>query len=148
MGIFPTQETQVSCIVGRHFYHLSHQGSLLAQGWVTSGQTTREGLQPHPSANNCIKALLIKALPTRSRPSYSQCQSLPSGSSHKPLSLLHQRADRKNEKNHSPTMAKTKPHYRKLIGMKKQRVRCQMKGQDKTPEKQLNEVKQHSRKRI
>ena len=37
-------------------------------------------------------------------------------------------------------MAKTKPHYRKLISMKKQKVMSQMKGQDKTPEKQLNEV--------
>ena len=32
-------------------------------------------------------------------------------------------------------------HYRKLISMKKQKVTTQMKGQDKTPEKQLNEVK-------
>ena len=33
-----------------------------------------------------------------------------------------------------------KPHYRKLIGMKKQKVMTQMKGQGKTSEKQLNEV--------
>ena len=138
----------MSCIVGRCFYHLSHQGSLLVQGCVTSGQTTREGLQQHLSADNCIKALLSKALSTRARPNYSQCQSLPLGSLHKLLSLLHERAERKNEKNHSPTMAKTKPHYRKLIRMKKQKVRPQTMGQDKPPEKQLNEVKQHSRKRI
>ena len=38
-------------------------------------------------------------------------------------------------------MARTKKSpYRKLIRMKKQRVLSQMKGQDKTPEKQLNEV--------
>ena len=37
-------------------------------------------------------------------------------------------------------MSKTKPHYRKLISMKKQKVMSQMKGQDKTPDKQLNEV--------
>jgi len=35
---------------------------------------------------------------------------------------------------------KTKPLYEKLISMKKQKVTFQMKGQYKTPEKQLNEV--------
>ena len=35
---------------------------------------------------------------------------------------------------------KQKPSYRKLIMMKKQKVMSQMKGQDKIPEKQLNEV--------
>ena len=33
-----------------------------------------------------------------------------------------------------------KQHYRKLISMKKQKDMSQMKGQDSTPEKQLNEV--------
>ena len=33
-----------------------------------------------------------------------------------------------------------KPHYRKLIRMKKQKAMSQMKGQDQTPEKQLNEL--------
>ena len=35
---------------------------------------------------------------------------------------------------------KQKPYHRKLIMMKKQKVMSQMKEQDKTPEKQLNEV--------
>ena len=35
---------------------------------------------------------------------------------------------------------KQKPYYRKLIMMIKQKVMSQMKGQDKIPEKQLNEV--------
>ena len=35
---------------------------------------------------------------------------------------------------------KQKPHYRMLIIRKKQKVMSQMKGQDKIPEKQLNEV--------
>ena len=35
---------------------------------------------------------------------------------------------------------KQKTYYRKLITMKKQKVMSQMKGQDKTPEKQLSEV--------
>ena len=39
-----------------------------------------------------------------------------------------------------PQQLKQKAHYRKFIRMKKQKVMSQMKGQDKTPEKQLNEV--------
>ena len=39
-----------------------------------------------------------------------------------------------------PQRLKQKPHYRKLISMKKQKVTSQKKGQDKTPEKKLNEV--------
>ena len=61
-----------------------------------------------------------------------------SESLYKPLSLLHQRADRRSE-NHNPT-TKTKTLYRKLISMKKQEVTSQMKGQDKIPEKQIKEV--------
>ena len=80
------------------------------------------------------------ALPTRARPSFSHHQSLPSGRVHKPLSLIHQRADRRSKKNHNPSGARTKPHYRKLTRMKKQRVLPQTKGQDKTLQKQLNEV--------
>jgi len=86
------------------------------------------------SADNWIKALLSKVLCTRAKLSFSQCQSLPPGSLHKLLSLSHQRADRRSKK-HSPTAAKTKSYYRKLIMMKKQKVMSQMKGQDKTPEK-------------
>ena len=52
----------------------------------------------------------------------------------------HQRADRRSKKNHNPTATKTKAHHRKLISMKKQEVVSQMKGQDKTPGKQPNEV--------
>ena len=73
------------------------------------------------------------ALPTRARPSFSHHQSLPSGRLHKPLSLLHQRADRRSKKNYSPSVVTTKPHYRKLTRIKKQRVLSQTKGQDKTP---------------
>ena len=51
---------------------------------------------------------LSKDLPTRARPSFSHHQSLASGSLQKPVSLLHQRADRRSKKNHSPTVAKTK----------------------------------------
>ena len=39
----------------------------------------REGLQPHPSAENWIKDFLNMDLPTRTRPSFPHSQSLPSG---------------------------------------------------------------------
>ena len=39
-----------------------------------------------------------------------------------------------------PKWLEQKPHYRKVIEMKKQKVMSHMKGKDKTPEKQLNEV--------
>ena len=73
-----------------------------------AGQTaTSEGVQPYPSADNWIKALLSKALPTRARFSFSHSQSPPSGSLHKPFSLTDQRADRIRKTNHYPTAAKT-----------------------------------------
>ena len=62
-------------------------------------KTTREGVQTHPSADNWIKALLNMALPT---------QFFLSGSLHKPLSLIHQRADRRSKKKQNLTAAKTK----------------------------------------
>ena len=54
----------------------------------------REETQPHPSTENWIQDLLNMAPPIRTRPSFPLSQSLPSGSFHKPLTLLHQRADR------------------------------------------------------
>jgi len=54
----------------------------------------REGTQPHPSVENWIKDLLNMALPIRTRPRLPFSQSLPSGSFHKPLIFIHQRADR------------------------------------------------------
>ena len=53
---------------------------------------SREGTQFHPSTENWIKDLLCMAQPIRTRPSFPLGQSLPSGSFHKPLILLHQRA--------------------------------------------------------
>ena len=55
---------------------------------------SREGTQLYPSTENCIKDLLSMALPIRTRPSFPLSQSLPSGSFHKPLIHIHQRADR------------------------------------------------------
>ena len=50
----------------------------------------REGTQPHPSTENWIKDLQNIAPPIRTRPSFPLSQSLPSGSFHKPLTLLYQ----------------------------------------------------------
>ena len=55
---------------------------------------SREGTQLHPSTENWIKDLLNMALPIRKRPSIPHSQSIPSGSFHKLLILLHQRANR------------------------------------------------------
>ena len=54
----------------------------------------RKGTQPSPLIENWIKDLLTMAPPIRTRPSVPLSQSLPSGSFHKPLILLLQRADR------------------------------------------------------
>ena len=75
---------------------------------------TRKGAKPHPPADNCIKALLSKALSTRAGSSYSHNQSLPLGSLYKPLSLLlRQRADRRS-KNCSPRETKRKATLQKI----------------------------------
>ena len=55
---------------------------------------SREGTQLQPSTENWIKDLLSIAPPIKTRPSFPHSQSLPSGSFHKPLILLHQIADR------------------------------------------------------
>ena len=39
-----------------------------------------------------------------------------------------------------PKQLEQKPRYREMIQMKKQKVMSHMRGQDKTPEKQLNEA--------
>ena len=70
---------------GHHYLHYLHHS-------LASGQIT--GRKPCPSTENWIKDLLSMALPIRTRPSFPLSQSLPSESFHKPLILLHQRADR------------------------------------------------------
>ena len=61
---------------------------------VWSQVNNREGTQLHPSTGNWIKDLLSMAPSIRTRPSFPLSQSLPSGSFHKLLILLHQRANR------------------------------------------------------
>ena len=80
-------------------------------------------------------------LPTRDSASFAHCQSLPSGSLCKPLSLIHQRAGRRSKRNYNPMASRTEnQNHRKLLKMKRQRIISQLKEQDKTPGKQLNEV--------
>ena len=61
---------------------------------VWSQVNNREGTQLHPSTGNWIKDLPSMAASIRTRPSFPLSRSLPSGSFHKLLILLHQRANR------------------------------------------------------
>ena len=60
---------------------------------VDNSENNREGTQPRPLTENWIKDLMSMALPIRARPRFPHSQSLPSGSFHKPLILIHQRVD-------------------------------------------------------
>ena len=53
-----------------------------------------QGTYPNYQDKNWIKDLPSLALLTRARSSFPHSQFLPSGSFHKPLTLIHQRADR------------------------------------------------------
>ena len=92
----PRDQAQFSCIAGgpplegRHYLHYFHHS--LASGQITGRK------QPPPSTENWIKDLLTMAQPIRTRPSFPLSQSLPSGSFHKSLILLYQRADRHNHR--------------------------------------------------
>ena len=66
---------------GVHYFHHN----------LVSGQT---GGGENPSTEKQIKDLLSMAPPVRTRPSFPHSQSFPSGSFHKPLILIHQRAHR------------------------------------------------------
>ena len=67
------------------------------KAWVNNSlpsvQTTgRE--EPYPSTEYRINDLLSMAPPIRTRPSFPYSQSLPTGSFHKLLILIHQQADK------------------------------------------------------
>ena len=70
---------------GPHYLHYLHHSLASGNG--------REGTQLHPSTESWIKDLLSMARPSEQDP-VLPCQSLPSGSFHKPLILLHKRADK------------------------------------------------------
>ena len=65
---------------GQHYHNYPHHS--------LPRPNNRERTQPCPSTENWIKDLLSM------RPSFPFSQCLPSGSFHKPLILIHQRADR------------------------------------------------------
>ena len=74
-----------------------HGAAQSRQDWsdlAVAAASNREGTQPRPSTENWIKDLLNITPPIRTRPSFPLSQSLPSGSFHKLLILIHQRADR------------------------------------------------------
>ena len=76
-------------------------------------------------------------MPTRARPSFSHASpSHQEAYTRLPASSIRGQTEQEAQ-SHSP---KTKMYYRNLLMMRKQKVISQMKGQDKTPEKQLNEV--------
>ena len=97
-------------------------------------------MKPHSSADNWIKALLSKALLTRARPSFSTTNPSPE-EAYTSLLASSIRSQIEARRTTVPQRLKQKPHYRNLTTMKKQKVMSQMKGQDKTLEKQLQEVK-------
>jgi len=69
------------------------------------------------TAENWSIDFLSMDLPSRARPSVPHSQSLPSGSLHKALILIHQKKDRRS-KNYNPTASRIKNHnYRKLTKM-------------------------------
>ena len=110
------------------------------QCWVASGQTTNsEETQPHPSADKQLKVLLSSAHQSNS---FTHHQSLRSENLHKPLRYPHPPEGRqqKQEKLQSCSLCNKNHIHRKIDKMKRQRAMYQMKEQDKTPEKQLNEV--------
>ena len=81
------------CLCGT-FWRRSPLSSLFPSIW--SQVNNRDRTQPHPSTENWVKDLLGLAPPIRTRPSFPLSQCLPSGSFHKPLKLLHQKADTEN----------------------------------------------------
>ena len=89
------ENIKISIFYGLVISHCSFEGGhYYIYHSLDSGQTTGRGTQPHSSADNWIKDLLSIDLPTRARSRFSQSQSLPSGSFHKPLIVIHQRAER------------------------------------------------------
>ena len=96
-------------------------------------KTYQGGFTIPPTSNNQRKTLLSKALPTRARPRF--CTVSPSHQEACTNLLASSiRGQTEEARTTVPQQLKEK------ISMKKQKVILQMKGQDKTPGKQLNEV--------
>ena len=71
-----------------------HHPHYLHHSLVSSKKTGREHSPTHQQKIELIKDLLSMALPIRTRPSFPHSQSLASGSFHRPLILIPQRADK------------------------------------------------------
>ena len=69
-------------------------GSYCLHQSLVSVQTTGREHSPTHQQKTGLKVLLSMVPPIRTRPSFSQSHSFPSGSFHKPLILISQRADR------------------------------------------------------
>ena len=109
-------------------------------GLPQAKQPTGRELSPTHQQKSGIK--FYWALHTRATPSSTHHQSFPSGSLHKPLREPHPLEGRqqKQEELQSCSLWNENHILRKRDKMKKQQTMYQMKEQDKTPEKQLNEV--------
>ena len=105
-----------------------------------SQTTNREGAQPHPSVDNWIEVLLSTALPTRARLSFPTTSPSHQEAYTSLLASFTRGQTVEARIITIPQQLETKPHHRKLTRMKKQRVLSHMKGQGKTPEKQMNKV--------
>ena len=82
-----------SSVLTRHWVRLLSVKESLVEAWVNSlasGQTT--GREHNPTHQQKIGLKIYP--PSRTRPTFPKRQFLPSGSFHKPLILIHQRADR------------------------------------------------------
>ena len=92
----PILRDPMDCSLPGSSIHGIFQARVLEWVIVWPQVNKREGTWPHPSTENWIKDLLNMAPPIRTRPNFSQ--SLPSGSSYKPLILLRQRAENHNHR--------------------------------------------------
>ena len=94
----PTPQFKSSNSSVLSFLHRKVKLSFFTSTIVWLQVSNRQWTHPYPLTENWIKdsmALVLNmALPIRTRPNFPLSQSLPSGSFHKPLILLHHRADR------------------------------------------------------
>ena len=110
---------------------LTLPGPYRPQGWVTSGQKAN---REHNPIHQQIIGLMLKQGPAHQ----SKTQFFPPHPSHQEAytRLFASCTRRQTEEARRTTISQWpewKPHYRKLIRIRKQRVMSQMKGEDKTP---------------
>ena len=120
-----------------------HQGSDLTSLqpclplWVLIHQQARQPRERecHPTHKQIIGLKFTEHGPAhQSKTQFFPHQSLQSGSLHKPFRVIHQRTERRSEKNHNPTVDRTKIALQKVNQNEKAEIIYQMKGQDKTTE--------------